>query len=529
MNERLNRIAAVIKADFLLRFRKASTAVIFLLLCVAAYLWIPDPSTGKALIQLKEQRALYNSSALAIGTSTIFTLMMGLFGYYLVSNSIKKDIQTRTGFILASTTLRNSEYLIGKFAGNVVFLTAIAFAFLISSMIMQLIRGEAPLEPHIFLVYFGVMIPPLIVFVSTIAILFESIRFLSGKFGDVLYFAVWLTVMTLAAIGSEKKGYPNAGSYIDSMGLGYLLEQTRTLSGVQGISIGSSAYDKTKPPFVIQGFVFKREWIIPRLSSLLYPIPLLLIPLARFHRFNPDRIKATSRRIRQGIPGKINALMKPIAGLLTSPALKLTTSGRKPSFIRSVVSDVLLALQIYPAGAVLIVFFTIFFALLSPSGIQSKLPLAFVAMVLVLSDLATREKASGTLPVIFSAPRLRMNFAFWKFSGAILLALSFTWMAILKLLLVQPFSALALIGGTVFAASAATALGMLTTNPKTFIVSFLFFLYLVMNDKGHTASFDFAGWFNRTTPSIIATYAVISVSFFVAAESFHRLQLKRNY
>ncbi|HSE41982.1 MAG TPA: hypothetical protein VLH08_14555, partial [Acidobacteriota bacterium] len=174
MNERIQRIVAIVKADFLLRFRKASTAVIFLILCVAAYLWIPAPSSGKALIQFNEQRALYNSSALAIGTSTIFTLLMGLFGYYLVSNSIKKDIQTRTGFILASTTMKNGEYLIGKFAGNVVFLLALSVGFLLSSMIMQLIRGEAPLEPHIFLLYYGAMIPPLIIFVSTVAVVFES-------------------------------------------------------------------------------------------------------------------------------------------------------------------------------------------------------------------------------------------------------------------------------------------------------------------------------------------------------------------
>jgi hypothetical protein len=528
MNERIQRIVAIVKADFLLRFRKASTAVIFLILCVAAYLWIPAPSSGKALIQFNEQRALYNSSALAIGTSTIFTLLMGLFGYYLVSNSIKKDIQTRTGFILASTTMKNGEYLIGKFAGNVVFLLALSVGFLLSSMIMQLIRGEAPLEPHIFLLYYGAMIPPLIIFVSTVAVVFESTKFLSGKFGDVLYFAVWLTVIAVAAIGSEKKVYPHAGSYIDSMGMGYLMVETQTISGVQGVAIGSSAYDKTKPPFVIQGFVFKKEWIIPRLTSLLYPIPLLLIPLARFHRFNPDRIKAKSKRMGFGIPAKFNSLMKPISKMLTSPFMKLTTRN-KASFIQSVASEVLLGLQIYPIAAVLIVFFTIWFALLSPNSIQNKLPLAFAAMVLVLSDLSTREKTSGTLPVIFSAPKLRSNFVIWKFSSAVLLALSFTWVAILKLLFVQPFSAVALIGGTVFAATAATALGIFTSNPKTFIVSFLFFLYLVMNDGGQNPGFDFAGWFNRATPYVTGVYAVVSVMFIASAQTFYKFQLKRNY
>jgi hypothetical protein len=497
-------------------------------MCAAAYLWIPAPSSGKALIQLHEQRALYNSSALAIGTSTIFTLLMGLFGYYLVSNSIKKDIQTRTGFILASTTMKNSEYLIGKFLGNVVFLIALTVGFLFSSMIMQLIRGEAPLEPHIFLLYYGAMIPPLIIFVSTVAVVFESSRFLSGKFGDVLYFAVWLTVIAVAAVGSEKKQYPHAGSYIDSMGMAYLLAETRTISGVQGLAIGSTAYDKTKPPFVIQGFVFKKEWIIPRLSSLLYPIPLLIIPLARFHRFNPDRIKAKSKRMGFGIPAKLNSILKPVSKMITSTFLKMTIRN-KASFVQSVLSEVVLALQLYPIAAVLILFFTIFFALASPSTIQSRVPLAFAAMVLVLSDLSTREKTSGTLPVIFSSPKLRANFVLWKISSAVLLALSFTWVAILKLLFVQPLSALALIGGTVFAAAAATALGIFTSNPKTFIVTFLFFLYLVMNDGGHNPGFDFAGWFNRATVSVIGVYAFTSALFIASAQTFYKFQLKRNY
>jgi hypothetical protein len=525
----IRRIVAVIKTDFLLRFRRPSTAVIFLILCVAAYLWIPDPSSGKALIQVDQRRALYNSIALAIGTSTIFCLLMGLFGYYLVSNSIKRDIQTRTGFILASTTLRNSEYLAGKFIGNIVFLSSITIGFLLSSMIMQLIRGEAPLEPLTFILFYALMVPPLLVFISTIAIIFESTKFLSGKFGDVLYFMVWISLMVFTAIGSEHKHYPNFASYFDSMGMGYLFGQMKTFLGSDSLSIGSTKYDMTKTPFVISGFSFRSEWIVPRLISLVWTIPLLLIPLARFHRFNPDRIKATFRRIHHGFIGKINALVKPLSGLITAPFLRILNAGNKQSFIRCVAAEILLTLQIYPAATVLIIFFTIFFLLLSPSAIQNKLPLAFAAMVVVLADMATREKTVGTMPVVFAAPGLRRNFVFWKLVTAIILALAFTWIAVLKLLFVQPFGALALVGGTIFAAALATALGILTSNPKTFIVLFLFFLYLVMNDGGHNPFFDFAGWFNQATISVVAIYATISLAFIALAESFHRLQLKQNY
>jgi hypothetical protein len=133
------------------------------------------------------------------------------------------------------------------------------------------------------------------------------------------------------------------------------------------------------------------------------------------------------------------------------------------------------------------------------------------------------------MPVIFAAPKLRSNFVLWKLITAIILALAFVWIAVLKLLFVQPFGALALIGGTIFAAACATGLGILSSNPKSFIVLFLFFLYLVMNDGGHNPSFDFDGWFDQATISVVATYAAISVAFIAIAECFHRIQLKRNF
>ncbi len=52
MSGSFRRIAAIIRADFLLRFRRPSTLIVFLLLSAFAYVWIPAPSTGRALIQI---------------------------------------------------------------------------------------------------------------------------------------------------------------------------------------------------------------------------------------------------------------------------------------------------------------------------------------------------------------------------------------------------------------------------------------------------------------------------------------------
>ena len=58
MSASFARIAAIVRADFLVRFRRISTVIVFLLLSAFAYVWIPDPSTGRTLIQINGQRAI---------------------------------------------------------------------------------------------------------------------------------------------------------------------------------------------------------------------------------------------------------------------------------------------------------------------------------------------------------------------------------------------------------------------------------------------------------------------------------------
>src|SRR5207253_2284150 len=143
----MNRIAAIVLADVRIRFRRLSTLIVFVLLSSCAYLWVPDPRTGRALIEIDGKRALYNSAAIGMGTAAMATIFVGLIGYYVISNALRRDVSSRCGFVLASTGMRSSEYLAGKFLGNVVFLTTFLGGFMITSMGMLVLRGEAPLEP----------------------------------------------------------------------------------------------------------------------------------------------------------------------------------------------------------------------------------------------------------------------------------------------------------------------------------------------------------------------------------------------
>ena len=80
--------------------------------------------------------------------------------------------------------------------------------------------------------------------------------------------------------------------------------------------------------------------------------------------------------------------------------------------------------------------------------------------------------------------------------------------------------------GIAFAATAATSLGVISGNPKTFIVCFLTFWYVVVSDHGKTPAFDFAGFFATPPATVTLTYAAISIALLAVAEVVHRARLR---
>ena len=87
----MSRILAIAAADARIRFRRTSTVVLFLLLSGLAYVWVPSPATGRALMRIGNARALYNSAAIAMCTALLGAFFIGLAGFYVVSNAVRRD------------------------------------------------------------------------------------------------------------------------------------------------------------------------------------------------------------------------------------------------------------------------------------------------------------------------------------------------------------------------------------------------------------------------------------------------------
>jgi hypothetical protein len=496
-------MAAIVRADFLIRFRRLSTVIVFLLLSGFAYVWVPDAATGRTLMQINGARVLYNSAAIGMGTSMLASMFVGLFGFYVISNAVRRDVDSRCGYVIASTTMRTSEYVIGKFLGNVVFLTTFMAGYMMASMAMLLVRGEAPLEPLIFIKQYAIVTPSTIVFISVAAIVFESIPWLSGRVGDVLYFFLYAASLGVVASSMEHGG-GGVLRYFDFSGFGYLMEQCRETFHTTSMSIGSSSFNPAKAPITIAGLSLAGDAWATRLVSTITPVPLLLVARAFFHRFDPARIRAAGSKGKRGWMRSFNALAKPFV----RPLIAIPVRG-------AALTDAMMTFATTPFTGIALIGITIA-ALANPKS----LPITFALAALFIADIASRDRRAGTTALISASPRLRENFVPWKLASASIVAL---------MLLIAPIirtnHPIALLSGILFISAAATSLGVISGNPKTFIVLFLTFWYVVVNDAGKTKLLDFAGFYSTPAMTVMAMYAGIAIALIAAAAMVHRARL----
>jgi hypothetical protein len=527
----MHRLGAIIRADFFIRLRRPSTAIVFLLLAFVPYLWIPAPSTGRALMVIQGKRALYNSAAIGMSTAVIGSLFIGLFGFYVISNALRRDVLSRCGYVIASTTMRGGEYIFGKFAGNLAFLTVFTLGYMGTSMAMVLVRGEAPLEPLVFAKQYLLLLPPALVFVSAIAILFECTPVLRTKFGDVLYFFLWVGLMGSVAVSMEKGVGAHLAAYFDISGFGMMLQQIKALYHSNSMSIGASDFDPKNGIAVFGGLQGGGEWLLPRIVSTLWPMALLLVARVFFHRFDPARVRAVpNEKARRSWVGRLNMMAKPFARVFVRAGQAALALPGLPLIFRSMITDALATIAAFPLTVVAMVVIG-----LTSLGAEQKtlltstMPFAFAVTAIALSDIACRERRAGTTALVFAAPSLRDFFVVWKFGSTLLVAFAFMGLPVARAISMKPGVALPLLGGVAFTAAAATALGVISANPKTFIVGFLAFWYVATGDKGHSPSLDFAGMFGAATPAVVAAYAALTLALLISAQAFHATMLRRRW
>ncbi len=249
--------------------------------------------------------------------------------------------------------------------------------------------------------------------------------------------------------------------------------------------------------------------VAQRLVSALLPLVLFPLALLSFHRFDPERVRSAGPSERAGLTAQLNVLVKPLTRRIAAVPL-----------IGRVASDAMLTFAIHPAAAILALVI-----IAASIASAATIPVTFAAAALLVADVASRETGSGTTALSWAAPRLREWFVAWKFGSSLLLAGILLAIPLARTAAEDPSRVVPMLTGIVLITAAATALGIVTSNPKTFIVLFLTFWYIVVNDHGATPTLDFAGWFGAVPAHASAVYAGIAVGLLGVAAVIHRLKL----
>jgi hypothetical protein len=415
--------------------------------------------------------------------------MPGL-GFYLVKNAVARDAETGVGQILATTPLTRPAYTLGKWLSNLAVLAVMIGATALATVVLQLVLGEdrrldlaALLTPLLWIVL------PTLAFVAALAVLFETIGWLSGGPGNVVYFFI-CTAVTMGSFMPVMigQGSPEAAPLFgDVFGIGLplssMLQATSAAfptldSGNNSIGPVPAALAGPLQTFVWAGVLWTPPVIAARLLWIGVAFGVALLAALFFKRFDPSR--AVSRKAKRALAA---GDAKRAGSRASAPArqseARLTPLGaayRRFSFGRVLLAELLLIRRglrwwWFPIAAALIVA-----GFLAPADIvrQYVLPAAWLWPILVWSALGARESRHHAQGLIFSAayPLRRQLPATWL-AGVLVTALTGSGAALTFLRAGDSPSLAAWAVAVLFIPTLAVALAVWTGSGKLFEVVYL--------------------------------------------------------
>jgi hypothetical protein len=497
-------VLAAAKADFLERVRRYSFLFTLGLALYFGYM----ATVGRLTLRIGDSRGIYNSAWIGGLLAVVGSTFISLAGFYFVKNTLQRDNETRVGEILAATPISRFTYILGKFTSNFAVLASMIGTLALSSVVMQLVSGE-DLHIHLWklLSPFLLLSLPAMTVVAALAIVFETIPFLRGGFGNVVYFFMWTAILTAPILG-------NSALY-DLGGL-FILRRSIVASGAAplaensfSLSIDSGQF-KAASIFRWEGIPWTAEVLFSRLLLCAVALLLCVIAAALFDRFDPAR----GYRALRASPTPALPVIVSIPTAPPAPATKLSplvTRAQSFRFTAVLAAELRLMLKgqrwwwySVAAGLVLAQ------ALVSkPDSRGMVLAFAWIWPILLWSSMGMRELRYQTHQILFAAPHplARQLPAVWL-AGVLLAVVTGSGFA-LRLLLEKNLPGLfAWAVGALFIPSAALCLGVWSSSSKPFEILYTLLWYI--GPMHAMASFDFMG----SSPATAATlYPQIYLAF----------------
>lgn len=501
------------RADFLERARRYNFLIMLGLVVFLGY----QTAIGNLTLALGQYRGEFNSAWVGAMMSLITTFFLGWFGFFLVKGSVARDRETGVGQIMAATPLNRPLYLLGKWLSNFALLVAMVAVLALAGILIQLMQGEnSQVDLSAYLTPFLFIVLPLMALVAATAVLFESIPFLQGGLGNIIYFFAFIAVFPFFLENEALSKYPA----FEPMGLSLLSsEMGRAVSQVYpdydgGFSLGSSG-EEIIGTFAWAGVHWTPDILLGRFSLLAIAVCLTLVASLFFDRFDTSRAqpRQSKKKTTRSQPAPATT------PFLQAPAVFLTPLNRATNrfnFHTVLVAELKLMLKGQRWW-----WYTVAIGLIIASFVNNgattreiTLPLAWVWHILLLSTLGNRETHNNVQQLTFSSasPLWRQLPAQWL--AGFLISLAMGSGALLRFVIDGDFtSLLALFSGAIFIPSLALTLGTWSGTSKVFEIVYISLWYI--GPLNRVSEVDFIGAHSNGRPEFFIPLSLILIALAV--------------
>ncbi len=508
----LHIIYHLTKADLLERVRRYS----FLIMLGIAVFLGSQIAVNNLALQLDEYRGVINSAWVGGLMSLMGTFFIGWFGFYLVKGSITHDRKTGVGQILASTPMSRALYLFGKWASNFAILIVLNVILVIIGIIIQFLVGESTaFNLFAMLTPFILITLPTMVLVAATAVFFESIKFLNGGFGSVVYF--FLFIFASDSLDKSQMAYG-----FDPTGFGIIRRSMWAAAKAAyphfngGFTIDIQAnLEPVKYTFQWAGVDWTPELTLQRLALIGIALVLLIIATAFFDRFEVSNSRrARMWKFKKRAPAPADDNMAPALPAAASVSLTpLKPSAKQFSFIHLLNAELKLLLNEppwwwFPVAIVLVIACGITPFTFARSFI---LPFAWVWPILLWSSIGNRDRKHNVQQLTFSSafPVWRQLPAQWLAGFLITFGMGFG--VLLSLVLGgETTGLLTFFSAAIFVPSLALASGVWSGSNKLFEVLYLFIWYF--GPINHLLGLDFIGTQGSGRPAFFIPLSLLLIA-----------------
>ncbi|KQW42185.1 MULTISPECIES: hypothetical protein [unclassified Roseateles] len=478
---------ALVLNEWRLRSRRVSSLVILLAVVALSWLMVLDPQSGAAMMVTGKQRVAYESEALAFATTLIASLLFGLAGFYLARGRSQEDLRTGTAAVLAATPVSNAQLLGARWLGAFGFLMTLGVVVMLTIWVLQLVRGEGPLQPLPYLQMLVLGLAPGLMLCASLAVLSDAWAPLMGKRGDALYWLLWMAQFAFipAALGQGGPVTLSGWQVFDINGVSPLLVSISRLMDVTSMSVGGGPFDATLPVLHMPEGLWTRELVALRLGSMLLALLPLWPAALLFHRYAPDRVKLRSAGGRWQLVRALLWLLQPVMRPFNRGlGLLMRVAARLPGVPGRWLADVGLVLLSQPLLALVMLGCAVASAFVPAEHLPGLLAVVLGAWGMAMADVSSRDLQSGTLALASAAPGGALERGWRQALAALGIGLLVAAPALLRWSSDAPLRALACGAGLLFLSPAAALLGRLTHGSRTFLALFLFALYLNLQKTG---------------------------------------------